>query len=362
MHKLNDTISNIAAPDAEAMQRARERQDQLTKPQGSLGILEELSIRLAGIQGRAQPQISKKVIIVMAGDHGVVAEGVSAFPQEVTPQMVANFAGGGAGINVLARHVGAEVRVVDIGVAVPVEIEGIVQKKVRPGTANMAEGPAMSREQAVASIEAGIEVAEAEIAAGADLLGTGDMGIGNTTPSSAILTVFSGAGMEQTVGRGTGIDTEALANKRDVVNRAIEVNRPDRNDGLDVLARVGGLEIGGLAGVILAAAAGRVPVVIDGFISGAAALVAASLCPGSRDYMIASHVSVEPGHKLMLEELGLKPMLFMDMRLGEGTGAALASSLVEASAKVLSEMATFGEAGVAEKNDEKSEKKNGQPA
>ncbi|MHB0867269.1 MAG: nicotinate-nucleotide--dimethylbenzimidazole phosphoribosyltransferase [Thermoleophilia bacterium] len=354
MNKLNDTIARISGLDAEAMEQAAARQDQLTKPQGSLGILEELSIRLAGIQGDPFPSINRKVIIVMAGDHGVVAEGVSAFPQEVTPQMVANFAAGGAGINVLARHAGAEVRVVDVGVAAEVDIPGVIQKKVRPGTANMTEGPAMTHEEAVACIEAGIEVAQGEIDAGADLLGTGDMGIGNTTPSSAILTVISGAALELTVGRGTGIGAAAMEQKREAVRRAIQVNRPDPADGLDILAKVGGLEIGGLAGVILAAAANRVPVVIDGFISGAAALIAARLAPASREYMIASHVSVEPGHKLMLEELGLKPMLFMNMRLGEGTGAALASSLVEASAKVLSQMATFGEAGVAEQDEEKS--------
>ncbi|MHB0915525.1 MAG: nicotinate-nucleotide--dimethylbenzimidazole phosphoribosyltransferase [Thermoleophilia bacterium] len=352
MKRLQETIRNIQPLDAAAMQAARERQDQLTKPQGSLGVLEELSIQLAGIQATGTPSISRKVIIVMAGDHGVVAEGVSAFPQEVTPQMVANFVGGGAGINVLARHAGAEVRVADLGVAVPVDIEGVIQCKVRAGTDNMAAGPAMSREEAVQSLEAGIHIAEDEIAAGADLLGTGDMGIGNTTPSSAILTVISGADTETTVGRGTGIGAEALAGKRAVIRQAIEVNNPDPGDGVDVLAKVGGLEIGGLAGLILGAAANRVPVVIDGFISSAAALIAASIAPASKDYMIASHVSVEPGHKLLLEELGLKPMLFMNMRLGEGTGAALASSLVEASCKVLAEMATFADAGVAEKNEE----------
>ena len=358
MEKLNQTIASVGPLDAEAMQAARERQDQLTKPQGSLGVLEDLSVQLAGIQGKAQPQVDKKVIIVMAGDHGVVAEGVSAFPQEVTPQMVANFTHGGAGINVLSRHVGAEVRVVDVGVAAKVDIPGVLQKKVRPGTANMVSGPAMSREEAVASLEAGIEVAEAEIAAGADLLGTGDMGIGNTTPSSAILTVLTGADLSITVGRGTGIGAPALEQKKEVIRRAITVNEPDAADGIDVLAKVGGLEIGGLAGVILGAAANRVPVVIDGFISGAAALIAASVCPQSKNYMIASHVSVEPGHKLILEELGLKPMLFMDMRLGEGTGGALASSLVEAAAKVLSEMATFADAGVAEKNEKKTQQSN----
>lgn len=352
MDKLRKTIANIKALDESAMQAARERQDLLTKPQGSLGVLEELSIQLAGIQARRRPQIKNKVIIVMAGDHGVVAEGVSAFPQEVTPQMVANFASGGAGINVLARHAGAAVRIVDMGVAVPVEIDGVLKSKVRAGTSNMVEGPAMSRDEAVRCLEAGITIAVSEIAAGADLLGTGDMGIGNTTASSAILTVISGADPETTVGRGTGISAGALARKREVIRQAIEVNKPDPEDGIDVLAKVGGLEIGGLAGVILGAAANRVPVVIDGFISSSAALLAANISPRSKDYMIASHVSVEPGHKLILAELGLKPMLFMNMRLGEGTGAALASSLVEAAAKVLSEMATFTDAGVAEKKEQ----------
>ncbi len=351
MIKLQETIANVKALDLEAMELAGDRQDQLTKPQGSLGVLEELSIRLAGIQGNPLPTINRKVIIVMAGDHGVVAEGVSAFPQEVTPQMVANFAAGGAGINVLARHAGAEVRVVDMGVAAEIDDPLVLDRKIKPGTDNMVNGPAMSREQAVASIEAGIEIAEDEIAAGADLLGTGEMGIGNTTSSSAILTVFSGVGVEQTTGRGTGIDKGGLNVKREVIRRALETNLPDREDGLDVLAKVGGLEIGGLAGVIIGAAANRVPVVIDGFISGAAALIAASICPAAKDYMIASHVSVEPGHKLILDELGLKPMLFMDMRLGEGTGAALAADLVEASARILSEMATFTDAGVSKKEE-----------
>jgi len=351
MERLQNTIDRIGALDAGAMTEAASRQDQLTKPQGSLGVLEELSIRLAGIQADPMPSINRKVIIVMAGDHGVVAEGVSAFPQEVTPQMVANFAGGGAGINVLARHTGTEVQVVDMGVAADIDVPGVIDKKVRPGTDNMVTGPAMSRDEAIASIEAGIEVAEAEIEAGADLLGTGEMGIGNTTPSSAILSVFSGAEAEQTAGRGTGIDNGSLGVKQEAIRRAIATNQPDSTDGIDVLSKVGGLEIGGLAGVILGAAANGVPVIIDGFISSAAALIAASLCPAAKDYMIASHVSVEPGHKLMLDQLGLKPMLFMDMRLGEGTGAALAASLVEASAKVLSEMATFADAGVSEQSD-----------
>ncbi len=356
MSKLENTIAAVTGLDEEAMKQAAARQDQLTKPQGSLGVLEELSIRLAGIQGDPFPAIDRKVIIVMAGDHGVVAEGVSAFPQEVTPQMVANFVAGGAGINVLARHSGAEVRVVDMGVAANIDDPAVIDRKVKPGTDNMVEGPAMTRDEAIACLEAGIEIAEAEVDAGADLLGTGEMGIGNTTPSSAILTVFSGVGVEQATGRGTGIDNGALNVKREVIRRAIEVNRPDPDDGIDVLAKVGGLEIGGLAGVILGGAARRVPVIIDGFISGAAALVAARICPAARQYMIASHVSVEPGHKLILDELGLKPMLFMDMRLGEGTGAALAAGIVEASTRILAEMATFADAGVSEKTGEESSK------
>lgn len=347
MGLLENAISNITGLDQEAMAEARRRQDELTKPQGSLGMLEEISIRLAGIFGMAIPPLGKKVVIVMAGDHGVVEEGVSRFPQEVTPQMVLNFLRGGAAINVLARHAGAEVRVVDIGVATEVSGPGLLARNVRRGTANMAKGPAMSREEAVRALETGIQVAWEEIEAGALYLATGDMGIGNTTPSSAITSVLAGLDPEEVTGRGTGLDEEARRRKAEVIRRAIEVNRPDPGDPIDVLSKVGGLEIAGIAGVVLGAASRRRPVLVDGFISGAGALVAGALAPGSRDFMIASHLSMEPGHRVILDKLGLRPVIHADMRLGEGTGAALGFLVVEAAVKILAEMATFGEAGVA---------------
>jgi nicotinate-nucleotide--dimethylbenzimidazole phosphoribosyltransferase len=331
------------------MDAARARHDTLTKPQGSLGRLEALSIQLAGITGQARPQIRHKAIITMAGDHGVVAEGVSAYPQEVTPQMVQNFLAGGAAINVLARHVGARVVVVDIGVAAQLEPHaGLVVKKVAAGTRNMAQGPAMSREEARQALEAGIQVLEEELARGLDVVGTGDMGIGNTTPSSAITAVFSGRPVMEVTGRGTGLNDDQLRHKAKVIQRALNVNRPDPSDALGVLAKVGGLEIGGLAGVILGAAAHRVPVVIDGFISGAAALIACGLSTEAREYIVPAHRSVEMGHRVMLEHLGLVPLLDLDLRLGEGTGAALGISIVEAASKILAEMATFSEAKVSE--------------
>jgi nicotinate-nucleotide--dimethylbenzimidazole phosphoribosyltransferase len=306
------------------MRQAQARQDNLTKPQGSLGLLEELSVKVAGIQGLARPRISDKVIITMAGDHGVAAEGVSLFPQEVTAQMVYNFLRGGAAINVLARHVGARVVVVDLGVATELEPHPeLLAKKVAYGTKNMAQGPAMSREEAIQSIEAGIEIVKSELSRGMDIVGTGDMGIGNTTPSSAIVAALTGAPVADVTGRGTGIDDEQLAHKVETIERALAVNRPDPADPLDVLAKVGGLEIGGIVGVVLGAAAHRRPVVIDGFISGAGALVAAGLAPQVKDYLIAAHLSVELGHRLVLERLGLIPLLNLNLRLGEGTGAAL---------------------------------------
>jgi nicotinate-nucleotide--dimethylbenzimidazole phosphoribosyltransferase len=331
------------------MRQAQARQDNLTKPRGSLGLLEELSVKVAGIKGVAQPRIRDKVIVTMAGDHGVAAEGVSLYPQQVTAQMVYNFLRGGAGINVLARHVGARVVVVDMGVATDLEPHPeLLTKKVAYGTKNMAQGPAMSREEAIQAIEAGIEIVESELSRGMDIVGTGDLGIGNTTPSSAIVAALTGAPVADVTGRGTGIDDEQLAHKVGTIERALAVNQPDPKDPLDVLAKVGGLEIGGIAGVVLGAAAHRLPVVIDGFISGAGALIAAGLAPQVKDYMIAAHLSVELGHCLVLERLGLTPLLNLNMRLGEGTGAALGISLVEAAVKVLNEMATFADAGVSE--------------
>jgi len=346
---LSKTIEMIKPLDKEAMAQARARQDTLTKPPGSLGRLEELSIQLAGIQAKPLPTIKQKAIITMAGDHGVVAEKVGIWPQEVTAQMVYNFLNGGAGINVISRHVGARVIVVDIGVATELKPHPqLLSRKIAPGTRNIAQGPAMTKEQAIKAIEAGIEIATAEIEKGVDIIGTGDMGIGNTTPSAAICTIITGKSAEEATGRGAGITDERLAHKIEIVERAIEVNRPNPKRPLDVLAKVGGFEIAGLAGVMLASAAHRIPIVIDGFISGAAALIATAISPASKDYLIAAHVSAEPGHCHLLEHLGLKPLLDLDMRLGEGTGAALGISLAEIAARILAEMATFAEAGVSE--------------
>ncbi len=344
----NMNIPSIQPLNEAAMQAARERQNMLTKPAGSLGRLEELSIQLAGITGKNIPNIKDKVMIVMAGDHAVVVEGVSAYPQEVTPQMVLNFLAGGAAINVLARHVGARVVVVDMGVAneIPTADENLIRRRVASGTANLAQGPAMTREQAEESVQSGIEIALAEISKGADIIGTGDMGIGNTTPSAAIACALMNQSPENIAGRGTGVDDDGLKRKIAVIARGLDVNQPNANDGLDVLTKVGGFEIGGLAGVMIGAASKHVPVMVDGFISTAAAMIAVTLAPQCQNYLIAAHRSKENGHTLMLEWLGLKPLLDLDLRLGEGTGAALGISLAEAACKILAEMATFGEAGV----------------
>ena len=347
---LSNTIEMITPVDRMAMNSARARQDTLTKPQGSLGRLEELSIKLAGIQGKPIPQIRHKAVITMAGDHGVVAEGVGNWPQEVTAQMIYNFLRGGAGINVLARQVGARVVVVDMGVAADLEPHPqLISRKIARGTQNMFLRPAMTIEQAVTAIETGIEVVGGEVAKGFDIVGTGDMGIGNTTASSAICAAMTGEPAAEVTGRGTGISDEQLAHKIEVVKRALAVNRPDPKQPLDVLAKVGGFEIGGLVGVMLAAAAYRIPVVIDGFISGAAALIATALAPRLRDFLIAAHVSAEPGHKVLLRHLRLTPLLDLGMRLGEGTGAVLGIFLAEAAARILAEMSTFAEAGVSER-------------
>ena len=347
---IDRTITEIVPLDEGAMAAARARQDQLTKPLGSLGRLEDLSIKLAGIFGQATPSIRRKTVILAAGDHGVVAEGVSAYPQDVTPAMVMNFLGGGAAINVLAKHAGADIIVLDAGVAADLpDHPSLRSVKIGRGTANIAVGPAMTREQAIQCLETGISVCQEQIADGSDLLACGDMGIGNTTPSSAITSVITGANPAVTTGRGTGLDDAALAHKASVVQRAIDVNRPDPKDGLDVLMKVGGFEIGVLAGVFLGAAAGSRPVVVDGFISGAAALIAYTIAPEAGHRFISSHQSVEPGHQITLSAMGLSPLFDLGMRLGEGTGAALAMHLVEAAAKCLSDMTTFAEAGVSEK-------------
>ena len=351
MMRLEEIIYKINALDAAAMQAARIRQDTLTKPRRSLGRLEELSIQLAGMTSCSLPSVERKTVIVMAADHGVTSEGVSAYPAEVTPQMVLNFLHGGAAINAVARQTNARVVVVDMGVATEIEDSSgeLLRCKLGLGTANMARGPAMTREQAQESMQRGIEIASAEIARGTEILATGDMGIGNTTAAAAIACAFMAQQPQTIAGYGTGIDEAGLKRKIEVISLALQVNRPNQHDALDVLAKVGGFEIGGLAGVMIAAAANRRPVVIDGFISTAAAMIAAALAPASRDYMIAAHVSQERGHRLMLEWLGLNPLLDLNMRLGEGTGAALAFPLIEASARILREMATFDEAGVSDK-------------
>ena len=343
-------LPSIPLLDEAAMQAARQRQNNLTKPPASLGRLEELSIQLAGITGQAFPSMERKAVIVMAADHGVAIEAVSAYPAEVTAQMVLNFLHGGAAINVLARQAGARVTVVDIGVASEFEpMPGLVRRKVMCGTRNQAQGPAMTRAEAEQAIQVGMDVLEEEFGHGLDIVATGDMGIGNTTPSSAIVAAITALPVSQVVGRGTGIDDQSLQRKISVIEQALAVNQPDATDALDVLHKVGGLEIAGLVGVMLAAASHRIPVLVDGFISTAAAMIAVGLSPRVREYLIAAHQSVEIGHKAMLKHLNLTPLLDLNLRLGEGTGAALAFHLIEASTRILREMATFDEAGVSNK-------------
>lgn len=348
---LEETIAGIKELDCQAIQEVKDHQNRLTKPQGSLGILEAISIQLGGITGRKCPDLGKKAVVVMAADHGVVAEGISAFPSEVTPQMVHNFIQGGAAINVLSRHVGADVLVVDVGVASDINHPRVLSYKVKHGTENMAEGSAMTRAEAVQALEVGIKVATDLIGKGYRMLATGEMGIGNTTASSALVAAFLGVPAAEVTGKGTGIKAEAIKHKAEVIDRAIAVNHPDTKDPIDVLAKVGGLEIAALAGLILGAAAHRIPVVIDGFISSAAALVALKIAPRSLEYVIASHCSAEMAHRKLLQYLELKPVLELEMRLGEGTGAVLVFPLIEAAVKIVKEMATFESAGVTDAND-----------
>jgi nicotinate-nucleotide--dimethylbenzimidazole phosphoribosyltransferase len=329
---------------------AQRRLDQLTKPPGSLGRLEELARDLCLMTGQCPPPVREAVIFTLAGDHGVVAEGVSAYPQVVTAQMVENFLNGGAAVNVLARHVGARVVVADFGIAGPyLDRPGLQQRRVAPGTANLARGPALARGQALAALEAGAALVEDERPRGLHLIGTGEMGIGNTTAASAVTAAITGLDAEAVTGRGTGVDDATWRRKVEVVKRGLAVNRPDGTDGLDVLAKVGGLELAGLAGVVLAGAAHRIPIILDGFIAGAAALAAVALKPEARHYLIAAHRSVEPGHGHVLTALGLTPYLDLGMRLGEGTGAALGIGLARAAGAILAEMATFKSAGVSDR-------------
>ncbi|HPS02946.1 MAG TPA: nicotinate-nucleotide--dimethylbenzimidazole phosphoribosyltransferase [Candidatus Sumerlaeota bacterium] len=347
---LEQTLQSIDTPNAAVEEAARERLRQQARPAGSLGMLETLSARLAGIAGTLNVHLNQKVIVTCAGDHGVVAEGVSRFPQEVTKLMVLNFVNDGASINVLARHAGARVCVADLGVNCDFSPDlPIFHKKVAHGTGNLAVEPAMTREQAIRSLEAGIEIVEELLQQGPlDILGTGDMGIANTTPSSAIIAAFSGLEASEVTGRGTGIDDSALQNKIRVINQALKHHQPNPDDALDVLAKVGGLEIGGLAGLVLGAAAHGIPVVCDGLISTAGALVACKLAPRAKAYLFASHRSVEVGHRFMHQQLNLEPILDFGMRLGEGTGAALAMEILDASTRVLADIKTFDEVAIAD--------------
>jgi len=332
---MTEIITRIPGLDAAAMAAARERQARLTKPAGSLGRLEELAVQIAGVVGAASPSLPRKAVIVAAADHGVTAEGVSAYPREVTAQMLANFNAGGAAINVLARVAGARVVIVDAGVG--------------EGTRNFRREPAMTRSRATETIDLGRRTLVREAAHGLDLVATGDMGIGNTTAASAIVAVLCGVTPATVTGRGTGVDDAGYARKIAVIQEALALHQPDPHDGLDVLAKVGGYEIGVLAGVILGAAERRMPIVLDGFISGAAALIAVTIDGAARDYLIAGHRSVEPGHRIALERLALRPLLDLDLRLGEGTGAVLAMPIIDAALAAHREMATFASAGVSER-------------
>src|SRR5215468_2419 len=350
MTSVSRLLDAIRPPDPAAGAAARRHLDQLTKPPGSLGRLEEIAERLALLAGGA-PSVERPVVFVFAADHGVTAEGVSAYPQVVTAQMVENFLHGGAAVNVLARVAGAEVIVADFGVAAPLPAHpALLSRRIAAGTANMAKGAAMTRREAVAAIEAGLGLVEAERGKGLDLIGTGEMGIGNTTAASAVVSALTGLSPVEVTGWGTGVTEEGRRHKITVIERALALNRPDATDGVDVLAKVGGFEIAGLAGVILAGAAFRLPVIIDGFIAGAAALAAVRIKPETRHFLLASHRSTEPGAEHVLAALALVPYLDLQMRLGEGTGAALCIGLARAAVKILGEMATFKSAGVTDRS------------
>jgi len=355
MMNLTEIVNGIRPIDQEWIAKARERTAQLVMPTRALGRLHEISEQICGIQATLQPSITRKAVLVMAGDHGVVNEGVSAYPQEVTGAMVQTFLAGGAGINAICRHVGADVYVVDMGIIADFtdgnmpDNDRLIIHKIAPGTANFVQGPAMSRQQAEQAVMLGFQEASRLFQDGVEIIGTGDMGIGNTTPSAAIGAVLCGTDLAEMVGRGTGIDDEGLSRKQGVIRRGIEANNPNPKDGLDILSKIGGFEIGGIAGCALAGAYHRRPVMIDGFISTAGALIAHAICPTVAQYLISGHCSEEPGHRHMLQHLNLNPILNLGMRLGEGTGGAMAMSIVDGALGVFKEVLTFAEAGVADK-------------
>lgn len=343
---LQDTLNKIKGLDKKAQAAAQIRLDSLTKPLGSLGRLEDIAKQVAGITGRLHPSVDKKAIVIMCADNGVVEEGVSSCPKSVTACVTRNFMKGITGVNVLSRHSGADIVVVDIGVDADIQAEGVLNKKIRRGTGNISKGPAMTEEEAVRAIETGIDIVRGLARKGVNLLGTGEMGIGNTTTSSAIAAVLAGKPAALLVGRGSGLSDEGLENKIRVIERAIEMNKPDPGNPIDVLAKLGGFDIAGLAGCYLGAAASRIPILIDGFIASAAALIAMKLKPEARDFMIASHGSAEPGSSAILEALGLEPLLMLEMRLGEGSGAALAFHIVDAAIAAYNNMGTFDDARI----------------
>jgi nicotinate-nucleotide--dimethylbenzimidazole phosphoribosyltransferase len=348
---LETTLKAISPLDTSLSGKIQTHLDHLTKPVGSLGLLEELAARYCLITRTTRPVLGPKIIFTFAADHGIADQGVSAYPKEVTRQMVLNMLAGGSGVNVLARHAGAETRVIDIGIDGPMdEAAGLLRRKVRNGSGDISQGPAMNLEEVRAALQVGIDLALEAAAKGYTLLGTGEMGIGNTTPSSALFAALLPCSVEEVVGRGTGIDDARLENKKALIRRALEVNAAALSSPLETLAALGGLEIAGICGLILGAASQRVPVVVDGFISTAGALAACRLCPLVRDYLFFSHLSAEQGYSRCAEVMGIRPILQLGMRLGEGTGAALAMGLIEAGVKVYNEMATFDSAGVSGKD------------
>ncbi|MGE5443268.1 MAG: nicotinate-nucleotide--dimethylbenzimidazole phosphoribosyltransferase [Ignavibacteriales bacterium] len=354
MKLLQETISSIEPLNSEYIALAQVRLDNLTKPKGSLGKLEDFASRIVAITENTKPRLDKKAVFVFAGDHGVVEERISAYPKDVTREMVYNFLRGGAGINALSRHAGADVFVIDIGVDWDFKgTEGLIIKKVKRGTKNLAKDQAMTTDETVKCVETGIELAEDKIRMGYNFIAVGDMGIGNTTPSAAVMCAFTGLYPKEVIGRGTGIDGEMWNRKIGVVENSLALHNPDSNSALDVLSKVGGFEIGGIAGVILGAASKRIPVVIDGFVSTAGVMVALRLCPNVKDYVFFSHMSAEGGHGLILKKLGVEPIFNLNMRLGEGTGAVIGMFIIEAGIKAYNEMATFEEARVSKKQEEK---------
>lgn len=344
---LNEIIKCIQKPDEEAANVMEERLNEKIKPTRSLGVLEDIAIQIAATHRTSHPKIEGKAVLLMAGDHGVVKEGVSAAPQEVTAQLFYSYLNGGGGINILSNYAGAKVISTDVGMAGQLSPAKIMENRVKNGTDNMAEGPAMTRKEALQAILTGAKIASDAIDSGINLLATGEVGIGNTTPSAALISVLTGCCVEDATGTGTGLKDDALLHKHKIIKKAIEINKPNPNDPIDVLSKVGGLEIAANVGAILGASSRNVPTILDGIISSAAALIASRLNPFTVEYMITSHSSEEVGELIALKEMGLEPRLFFNMRLGEGTGAALMFPIVEAAIKVADEMATFGNAGVS---------------